>query len=78
MTNRLQHLKKKQLVERVENLDDKLSLLVQLTVEGVILIDKAVASHVKLENDLMGNMTKEELTIVNVLLQKIENQLPKA
>lgn len=77
MTNRLQHLEKKQLVERVENPDDKRSLLVQLTSDGIALIDKAVASHIALENNLMADMSKEELTIVNVLLQKIENQLPK-
>lgn len=78
MTNRLQHLEKKQLVERVENLDDKRSLLVQLTTDGISLIDKAVASHIKLENDLMSNMTREELVIINLLLNKIESQLPEA
>lgn len=77
MTNRLQHLEKKQLIERVDNPDDKRSLLVQLTTQGIDLIDKAVASHVQLENNLMNDMSKEELVIVNLLLKKIENQLPK-
>ena len=76
MTNRLQHLEKKELIERVDNPEDKRSLLVQLTSKGLELIDKAVASHVALENNLMQDMSKEELTIINLLLNKIENQLP--
>lgn len=76
MTNRLQHLEKKQLVVRVDNPDDKRSSLVQLTESGVQLIDQVMASHVQLENDLMSNMSAEELTILNLLLQKVENQLP--
>ncbi len=76
MTNRLQHLEKKQLIERVDNPEDKRSLLVKLTSEGLDLIDRAVASHVQLENDLMSDISKEELLIINLLLKKIENKLP--
>lgn len=75
MTNRLQHLEKKQLIERIDNPDDKRSLLVQLTTEGICLIDRAVASHISLENRLMSGMSKEELTIINLLLKKTENKL---
>lgn len=76
MTNRLQHLEKKQLIERVDNPEDKRSLLVKLTSEGLDLIDRAVASHVQLENELMNDISKEELLIINLLLKKVENQLP--
>ena len=76
MTNRLQHLEKKQLIERIENKDDKRSLLVQLSVKGTKLIDDALISHIQLENDLMGDMSQEELMILNLLLKKVETQLP--
>jgi DNA-binding MarR family transcriptional regulator len=76
MTNRLQHLEKKELIERIDNLEDKRSLLVKLTPKGLELIDRAVASHVQLENDLMSDMSEEELLILNLLLKKIENNLP--
>lgn len=76
MTNRLQHLEKKQLIERIENSVDKRSLLVQLSIKGVALIDDALASHIQLENNLMGDMSKEELMILNLLLKKVEAQLP--
>lgn len=76
MTNRLQHLEKKGLIERIDNPEDKRSLLVKLTPKGLELIDRAVASHVQLENDLMSDMSEEELLILNLLLKKIENNLP--
>lgn len=76
MTNRLQHLEKKELIERIDNPEDKRSLLVKLTPKGLDLINIAVKSHVQLENDLMKEISKEELLITNLLLKKIENQLP--
>ncbi|WP_352259764.1 MarR family transcriptional regulator [Psychrobacter sp. TB55-MNA-CIBAN-0194] len=76
MTNRLQHLEKKGFIERIDNIEDKRSLLVQLTPKGLKLIDIAVVSHVQLENDLMKDISKEELLIINLLLRKVESQLP--
>ncbi len=76
MTNRLQHLEKKQLIERIDNPNDKRSLLVQLTTKGISLINQALVSHIQLENDLMNGVSKEEITIINLLLKKIESQLP--
>ena len=76
MTNRLQHLEKKQLIERIDNPNDKRSLLVQLTTKGISLINQAFVSHIQLENDLMNGVSKEEITIINLLLKKIESQLP--
>ena len=76
MTNRLQHLEKKQLIERIDNPNDKRSLLVQLTTKGISLINQALVSHIQLENDLMIGVSKEEITIINLLLKKIESQLP--
>lgn len=76
MTNRLQHLQKKQLIERLENPDDKRSLLVQLTQQGIDLIDQVILSHVQLENELLAGMSAEELLILNTLLKKVEGNLP--
>lgn len=76
MTNRLQHLEKKQLIKRIESAEDKRSLLVQLTDKGLDLIDEALSAHVALENDLLSHMSAEELSIINLLLKKVEKQLP--
>lgn len=75
MTNRLQNLEKKQLIIRVENHDDKRSMLVELSPKGVELIDQVMISHVQLENELLSDMSREELDIVNTLLKKIERQI---
>ncbi|WP_227428915.1 MarR family winged helix-turn-helix transcriptional regulator [Psychrobacter sp. I-STPA6b] len=77
MTNRLQQLEKKQLIKRLENPDDKRSLLVQLTTKGIAVIDKVVPAHIELENQLLSAMSKEELIIINTLLKKIEANLPQ-
>lgn len=76
MTNRLQHLEKKQLIERVDNPEDKRSLLVKLTEGGKHLIDEAMASHIVLENELLGGLSQAEVAIVNILLKKMEATLP--
>lgn len=76
MTNRLQHLEKKQLITRIDNPADKRSSLVQLTDTGVTLIDEVMTSHIQLENQLLSDMSAEELSILNVLLKKLEHQLP--
>lgn len=77
MTNRLQHLEKKSLIKRVDNPEDKRSLLVQLTEKGAVIINEAVRAHIELENTLLKEMSREELTVVNMLLKKIEHQLPE-
>ncbi len=75
MTNRLQSLEKKELIRRVENLEDKRSLLVELSSDGLELINKAIVSHLKLENKLLEGLSKEEIDILNILLKKMEQQL---
>ena len=75
MTNRLQHLEKKNLITRVENIDDKRSLLVKLTDQGLVLINQAVKTHIALENELVDGLTKEELVVLNMLLKKIEKNI---
>lgn len=75
MTNRLQSLEKKKLIKRVDNPDDKRSLLVELTSKGIDLIDKAMISHIELENELLKGLSNEEIKIMNILLKKMESQL---
>lgn len=75
MTNRLQHLEKKKLISRVDNPDDKRSLLVQLTQAGKALMDKALPAHLERENELLAGMSQEELKMLNMLLKKVELQM---
>ena len=77
MTNRLQHLQEKSLIQRIDNLEDKRSLLVQLTDKGVDVIEKVVVAQIELECQLLSAMSKEELIILNTLLKKVEVNLPE-
>ena len=77
MTNRLQHLEKKALIQRIDNPEDKRSLLVQLTEKGKVVIDEIVPLHIALENQLLSAMSQEELVIINTLLKKLEANLPE-
>lgn len=64
MTNRLQQLQKKGLIQRSPNPEDARSLLVILSDEGLTLIDKLIYQRVALEkslNQLLPAKIREEL-----------------
>lgn len=75
MTNRLTQLQKKGLVERIANPNDKRSLLVQLTEKGITVINDVMTVYLQFENDLVADMSSEELFILNKLLKKIESKI---
>ncbi len=61
MTHRMQRLEAAGLVERLPNPADARSLLVQLTPEGLALIDRAVAAHVDNEHAILAPLKAAEL-----------------
>lgn len=70
MTNRLNRLEKKALIERLPDPDDRRSLMVKLTKDGLSLIDSAVEAHLKKEHDLIAMFSEEEQQTLNILLRK--------
>ena len=70
MTNRLNRLEKAGLIERIHDQNDRRSLLVQLTKDGKALIDQMIVEHLKIENELLNNLTQEDQTQLNTLLKK--------
>ena len=69
MTNRIDQLVKDDLVSRIENANDKRSVLVQLTSKGHQIIDAAVTDHVDTQKKLTASLPEEEQIALNVLLQ---------
>ncbi|WP_394204480.1 MarR family winged helix-turn-helix transcriptional regulator [Shewanella waksmanii] len=69
MTNRLDKLEAKQLIERVHSKADRRSVSVALTTEGVALIDKAVEAHVASQQQLVKQLSAQELVQINQLLK---------
>lgn len=60
MTHRLKQLEKKGVIERLDNPEDARSKLVQLTPEGIELIDRAVEVHLQNEARILAQLSADE------------------
>lgn len=61
MTHRLKRLESRGLISRQANTNDARSMLVQLTPEGLTLIDRAVDKHVENEREILSGVSAESL-----------------
>ncbi|MCU6664222.1 Organic hydroperoxide resistance transcriptional regulator [compost metagenome] len=61
MTHRLKRLESRGLISRQANTNDARSMLVQLTAEGLALIDRAVDKHVENEREILSGISAESL-----------------
>jgi DNA-binding MarR family transcriptional regulator len=71
MTNRLDRLEKRGLIERISDPNDRRGLKIILTEDGFDLIDDLVVSHVETENKLLTGLDTEERDQLLALLLKI-------
>jgi len=82
MTHRLKRLESRGLIKRVPNEQDARSMLVQLTRQGLPLIDRAVEAHIENERAVLSALPAEALTTLDinlsVLLRALENQTDAA
>ena len=70
MTNRLDHLEKQALVERISHPLDRRGLLVRLTEKGLSVTDALVKEHLDNEKRLFASMTDEEAKALTRILGK--------
>jgi len=77
MTNRLDRLEKRGLIERQIDPNDRRGLRVILSEEGFNLAEKLVVSHVKTEEGMLAALTTEEREQLRILLGKINNSKSK-
>jgi len=68
MTHRLKRLEARGLISRQVNANDARSMLVQLTQEGVALIDRAVEKHVENEREILSGIS-------DTILEKLDRNL---
>lgn len=61
MTHRLKRLESRGFIVRQVNTEDARSMLVQLTDEGLALIDRAVEKHVENERQMLSALSAEKL-----------------
>lgn len=71
MTNRLAGLEAKGLIERKMDPDNRRSVLVSLTDEGLELVDRVVTGHVENERELLAPLSGAEQERLAGLLEKL-------
>ena len=71
MTNRLDRLEKRGLIERTLDPNDRRALRIGLSKKGFGLADEMIASHVKTEERMLSALTKAERGKLRALLGKI-------
>jgi DNA-binding MarR family transcriptional regulator len=71
MTNRLTHLQRAGLIRRVPDPADGRGLLVELTEDGVALVDRLAAAHMENERRLLAGLSAEERNELARLLRAL-------
>lgn len=69
MTNRLDKLENKELISREHSKEDRRSVTVQLTQDGLVLIDKLIEEHADVQKSLVKSMTAAQKKQANQLLK---------
>ncbi len=68
MTNRIDQLEKRQLVERLPNPEDGRGFIIKLTTKGYALIDSVVGQHVATQATLLAGLNEQQKQQLNQLL----------
>lgn len=71
MTNRLENLSRRGLVERRPNPRDRRSVLVRLTSEGAMRVDEAMRRLAQREAEELRGLTREEQATLARLLRRL-------
>ncbi|WP_135383451.1 MarR family winged helix-turn-helix transcriptional regulator [Vibrio tasmaniensis] len=69
MTNRLDKLEAKGLIRREHSKEDRRSVSVQLTKDGLILIDQMMTEHVEMQKKLVKSLSASQKKNTNQLLK---------
>jgi DNA-binding MarR family transcriptional regulator len=71
MTNRIDRLETRTLVERLKDPDDRRGVLVRLTPEGRTRVDAALADLLEHERDILGSLSAHERAELGSLLRRL-------
>ncbi len=69
MTNRIDQLEKAGLVERVNNPEDRRSVLIALTDKGFNIVEQAVTAHVENQHRLVASLSAKDKAELDRLLK---------
>ncbi|MGU3485216.1 MarR family winged helix-turn-helix transcriptional regulator [Enterobacter bugandensis] len=76
MTNRVNHLERQGLIQRVADRADKRSTLVSLTPHGKDLIERALIVHTQTQNALLKNLSDAQRAQLESLLRELLQAFP--
>ena len=71
VTTRLDRLERRGLVARQPDRDDRRGVIVELTPQGLELVDAAVAAHTAIERRLLSRLEPSEIPDLEALLRKV-------
>jgi DNA-binding MarR family transcriptional regulator len=71
MTSRIDRLERRGLVRRLPDPDDRRGVIVELTDQGIEVVDTAVAAITVSDRQLLERFDPEELAILEGLLRKL-------
>lgn len=71
ITSRLDRLERRGLLVRLPDPDDRRGVIVELTDEGLQLVDAAVGAHAVIERQLLSRLGPEEVESLGALLRKV-------
>jgi DNA-binding MarR family transcriptional regulator len=75
MTNRLDRLERRALIERKANPRDRRAVDIVLTRKGLDLVDEAITEHVASEQEMLSGLTSSERTRLDAILRKLGDHL---
>ncbi|MEI6894359.1 MAG: MarR family transcriptional regulator [Colwellia sp.] len=71
MTNRLDKLEMKGLIERVHSKEDRRSISVSLSKKGTVLINEVIEEHVKVQQALVSSLAETDKASLNQALKTL-------
>ena len=71
VTSRIDRLERRGLVRRLPDPDDRRGVIVELTDEGLALVDQAVEAVTESDRQLLGRLDGQEMTDLEGLLRKL-------
>jgi DNA-binding MarR family transcriptional regulator len=77
MTNRIDRLEERNLVERFDDPNDRRALRVHLTQEGLRLVDEAIDIRLRVAQELTTRLTQEEMHELARMLRKLLLAIPE-
>jgi len=75
MTHRLKRLESRGLVHRQVNANDARSMLVQLSSDGMVLIDRAVEKHIENEKKILSGLSSDRVKALDLHLAELLRSL---